>query len=183
MLGELPPRVTVTVRDDGIVEPVWEKDFDTITLAETYLMHAGWEQVPGEGWQQIQPRFRSSDHYAISARPDYVMVRTRDEKVLWEIPDSFIGPVRLAVHAVVINREYGYAFEAIDEEGNLQVDPVFSMLVVPPVKIQAVGVWKYPDQAIEAGEAYFTKIQNHFGDLFDEALRANILRNYSGGPV
>lgn len=158
---------------------MWTHEFKSYAEAETFLTYAGWQLTHGGNW--TQPRnVRTPLPYRATQVSPLLQIKTQERRFLTEIEGTPADPAKIYVVAVYLDKNYGFVFDVVDDQRVLDVDPVLSLLAVPPLVIEAIGSWKFKDEALDAGVEYFEKIKEHFGDLFDAALRANVLRNYTG---
>ncbi len=185
----------IVVFDQHTENPVWSKTFDTYNTALAFLLKAGWRKNSlGCADANNPSTWRYGDEYstelsrpfqwrAVEAKPSF-------GPMLWvqeyygvhslELDDELIT---ISANAVVISCGFGFAFwygrdwetPFIERRGNF--DPVLSLVTPAPVVIEAIGTWSHEKMALDRGVDYFNQLKKLYGELFDEALRANILRN------
>lgn len=178
-----PPGVRLIVRDKDILESVWEQDFKDVPSAEAFLAAAGWGYVQSKACWAPRESKRIPKPYCATPIGSGLCIKTQERKPLDEVYGTPYDPVRVYAIAVYLNSDYGFVYDIVDDHQMHDFDPVLTLMTVPPLTIEAVGSWKYKEEALDAGVEYYDMVKSHFGELFDAALRANILRNYAGSRI
>lgn len=192
----------VTVFDQNSAQPVWSKTFDSPGIATAFLTKAGWKlkslgAPSGPTLWQYDVTRRDINSLtpwmAMPAKPwGGSLIFTPRYRCVHSLTVDGESVSIYANAVVMLDVGYGFAYwymladsvardyEELEREGSTMgssFDPVLTLITPWPVVIEAIGTWSHERLALEHGVEYFEHLKKLYGELFDEALRANILRN------